>query len=91
MQSHHCNITQNVVHILLNCWHPDMISNRKMLVEKYIQYATSFIDKHQAGKVKEIINLNPSCPSNLREKEIETICMYVKKVYWIIEQKVNNT
>ncbi len=91
MQGHHCNIAQNVKHILLNHWHPDMISNRKMFVEKYIQYATSLIDKHQVGKVKEIINLNLSCPSNLREKEIETICMYVKKVYWIIEQKVNNT
>ncbi len=30
----HCNITQNVEHILLNCWHPDMVNNRKMFVEK---------------------------------------------------------
>ncbi len=84
-----CNITQNVEHIILNCRHPDMVSNRKMFVEKYIQYAISFKDKHQAGKVKEIINFNPS---NKEDKAIKTICMYVKKkLYWIIGQKVNNT
>ncbi len=53
----HCNITQNVEHILLNCRHPDMVDNRKMFVEKYILCATSFKDKHQAGQIKEIINL----------------------------------
>ncbi len=54
----HCNITQNIEHIFLNCRHPDMV--------KYIQYVTSFKDKHQAGKIKEIINVNPSCPSNIK-------------------------
>ncbi len=44
-------------HILLNCIHPDMVNNRKIFVEKYIQYSISFKDKHLAGKIKEIINL----------------------------------
>ncbi len=66
-----------------------MVSNRKMFIEKYIQYATSFKDKHQAGIIKKIININASCPSNIKDKAIQTICIYVTKLYWIIEQKVN--
>ncbi len=62
-----------------------------MFVEKYTQYVTSFKVKHQAGKIKEILNLNPSCPSSVKDKAVETVCMYVKKLYWIIEQKINNT
>ncbi len=42
------------------------------------------------SKINEIINLNPSCPSNIKEKASETICndMYVCKQ---IKQKGNNT
>ncbi len=58
----HCNVIQNGKH-------------EEYVCIKYRQNATSFNmfkDKHQAGQIKEITLLNPTC-----HLAVETVCMYV--------------
>ena len=89
-QCPHCNNIQNIEHVLLLCNHPDMEKNRKTFMDKYGQYSVTFKEKENACQVKEILNLNLSCPPDTKNKATETICMYIKKLYWILEQKVNS-
>ncbi len=52
-----------------------------MFVDKYIEYTTSFKDKYQAGKIKDIKNLSPS------KVAIETV---FEQLYWIINNSSVN-
>ncbi len=48
-----------------------------------------FLEKGNTGKTREILNLNPSCTPNNTSKAKELISMYIKQLYWILENKVN--
>ncbi len=45
--------------------------------------------KRETGKTREILNLRPRCTPNNTGKAKESICMYIKHLYWILENKVN--
>ncbi len=36
-----------------------------------------------------LLNYNPSWPPNNMSKAKESICMYIKQLYWILENKLN--
>ncbi len=55
------------------------VTTKFQIEHHFVPSFTSFKVKHQAGKIKEILNLNPSCPSRVKDKAVETVCMYVKK------------
>ena len=46
---------------------------------KYTNYVNFFAAKSSNDKIKEILNLDPSCNADLREKA--TICGFVSPVY----------
>ncbi len=88
-QCTYCKSTQDIEHILLCCNHANMTSNRNTFFRKYSQYLYKFLEKGNTGKTREILNLNPSCAPNNTSKAKESICMYIKQLYWILENKVN--
>ncbi len=42
-----------------------------------------------SGKIREILNFKLACTPNNSENAKEVICMYVKNLCWILENKVN--
>ena len=89
MNCPHCNTKQNVEHVLIDCKHPEVVINRNVFMDKYCKYSTVFLSKPKLHKIKEILDVEPVCKKESREKAIEAICMYIKKVYWIMENKIN--
>ena len=77
----HCNVTQDVAHILLHCNHPDIKGKRQTFLMKYTNYVDFFAAKSSNDKIKEILNLDPSCNADRREKATNTICGFVSQVY----------
>ena len=77
----HCNVTQDVAHIFFHCDHPDIKGKRQAFFMKYTNYVNSFAIKSSSDKIKEILNLEPSCNADLREKATNSICGFVSQVY----------
>ena len=77
----HCNVTQDVAHILLYCDYSDIKEKRQTFLMKYTNYVNFFAVKSSNDKIKEILNLDPSCNADLREKATNTICGFVSQVY----------
>ncbi len=55
--------------------------------KKYVQY---FKDKCVFIQIRELLNINPTCSSENKEKAKEAIYMYIKQVYYILDNKMNN-
>ena len=85
----YCNEVQSVDHFLFHCKHPDLVKNRDTFYEKYTTYVNNFNDKPVEVKLREILNVNPACISEQKPKAIESICMFIKKAYNILDSKVN--
>ncbi len=47
----------------------------------------NLLEIHEINPVdtREILNLNLSCTPNNTSKVKESICMYIKQLYWILE------
>ena len=48
---------------------------------KYTNYVDFFAEKSSNDKIKEILNLDPCCIADLREKATNTMCGFVSQVY----------
>ncbi len=66
-----------------------MTSNWNTFFRKYNEYTYKFLENGNTSKTREILNLNPSCAPKNMSKAKESICMYIKQFYWILENKVN--
>ena len=67
--------------ILLYCDYPDIKGKRQTFLMKYTNYVDFFAAKSSNDKIKEILNLDPSCNADLREKATNTICCFVSQAY----------
>ncbi len=50
----------------------------------------NFNDKRACIQIRELLNVNPTCSAENKEKPKESICMYIKKAYYNLDNKVNN-
>ncbi len=82
--------TQDILHILLNCNHPTIKASRNRFIESYSKYSKDFILKSDTLKIKEILNINPPCNEQEKDKAIDCIITYVKNVYSYMERNIND-
>ncbi len=89
-ECNHCKEVQSVEHLLLYCKHPDIVENQEYFYAKYCQYRENFNDKRACIQLRELLNVNPTCSAENKEKAKESICMNIKKAYYNLDNKVNN-
>ncbi len=64
----------------LHCKLPDIVENRECFIKaKYCQYVENFNDKRAYIQIRELLNVNPTCSAENKEKAKESICMFLKK------------
>ena len=77
-------LTQDVAHILLYCNHPHINGKREALLAKYENYVNTFAEirfKSSTDKLREMLNLGPSCNADLQERATNTMRAFVIHVY----------
>ena len=57
----HYNVTQDVQHIILACDHPAVKAKRENFLARYAKYVKSFDVDTSRNKLRELLNLDPSC------------------------------
>ncbi len=63
---------------------------REIVYAKYYQYVENVNDKRAYIQIRELLNVNPTCSAENKDKAKETIFMYIKKAYYNLDNKVNN-
>ena len=63
----HCNVTQDVQHIILACDHPAVKAKRENFLARYAKYVKSFDVDTSRNKLRELLNLDPSCAAGCKE------------------------
>ncbi len=89
-ECNHCKEVESVEHLLLYCKHPDIVENREIFYTKYCQYVDNFNDKRACVQIRELLNVIPTCSVQNKEKAKESICTYIKKAYYNLDNKLNN-
>ena len=72
----HCNVTQDVQHIILACDHPAVKANRENFLARYAKYVKSFDVDTSRNKLRELLNLDPSCAAGCKEPAQKLICAF---------------
>ena len=54
-------------HIILACDHPAVKAKRENFLARYTKYVKSFDVKTSRNKLREILNLHPSCAADCKE------------------------
>ena len=77
----HCYVTQDVQHIILACDHPAVKAKRENFLARYAKYVKSFVVDTSRNKLRELLNLDPSCAAGCKEPAQKLICAFVDQVY----------
>ena len=77
----YCNVTQDVQHIILACDHPAVKAKRENFLARYAKYVKSFDVDTSRNKLRELLNLDPSCAAGCKEPAQKLICAFVDQVY----------
>ena len=81
----HCNVTQDVQHIILACDHPAVKAKREKFLARYAKYVKSFDVDTSRNKLRELLNLDPSCTAGCKEPAQKLICAFVDQVYTYVK------
>ena len=78
----HCNVTQDIQHIILACDHPAVKAKRENFLTRYAKYVKSFDVDTSRNKLRELLrsNLDPSCVVGCKEPVQKLICAFVDQV-----------
>ncbi len=76
-----------IVNIVRHCRKPRFIF---IFYAYFCQYVENFNDKRACTQKRELLNVNRTCSAENKEKAKESICMYIKKTYYNLNNKVNN-
>ena len=81
------NVTQDVQHIILACDHPAVKAKRENFLARYAKYEKSFDVQTSRNKLRELLNLDPSCAVGCKAPAQKTICAFIDQVYssWGVE------
>ncbi len=79
-------------YFLFHCKHPGLVKNRITFNKKYSKYVhvNNLDEKSDEVKLREQLNVNPPCVPENKSKAIESICMFIRKVYHILHLNVND-
>ena len=72
---------QTVAHILLNCNGTELKDNRNLFIKKLSPYVKDLMNINDNVKLKMILRLQPNCKDLDKEKSINIIINYVRKIY----------
>ncbi len=84
-----CNVRQSVKHIQLECSFRNLERKREEFSENYKKNASDFIFPSENDKLREVLNVKPKCKTEDKAKATESICNYIRSIYFVIDKEVN--
>ena len=77
----HLNVIQDVQQIIFACDHPAVKAKRVNFLARSTKYVKSFDVKPSRKKLRELLNLDPSCAAGCKEPAQKHICAFTDQVY----------
>ena len=78
-----CGNVHDVSHILLHCSRPELSEVRIKFMQKYKTVVKDFDLLSDVSKLKQILNVNPSCKED-KGSAVNLICGFIKQIFSVI-------
>ena len=80
----HCNVPQDVLHILIHCIYPAVKRKRDSFLALYFTYARNYAKQSETVQVRELLNIDPQSHEEDKPLAQNIICSFVNHVYNIV-------
>ena len=85
----HCNVPQDVLHVLIHCDYPAVKRKRESFLSQYCTYARNYATKSETVQIRELLNIDPQCHEEDKPLAQNIICSFVNHVYNIVNTSLS--
>ena len=76
----HCNVPQDVLHVLIHCDYPRVKYKTESFLTQYSTYARNYAEQSETRQIREFLNIDPQCHEEDKLLAQNIICSFVNHV-----------
>ena len=85
----HCNVPQDVLHVLIHCVYPAVKKKRESFWVQYSTYARNYVEQSETVQIRELLNIDPQCHKEDKPLAENIICSFINHVYNIVNTSLS--
>ena len=85
----HCNVPQDVLHVLIHCDYPAVKRKRESFLSQYCTYARNYTKKSETVQIRELLNIDPQYHEEDKPLAQNIICSFVNHIYNIVNTSLS--